>query len=85
MVRKEVSCRVTFNLSVIFFFYQPRNETATESTPSRRRRDTGNLVLVSVAIRALGLLVSAEWSNGSQVEEQTGMGHCQSILRAIFC
>ena len=43
---------------LLFFFNQPRNETATESTSSRRRRDTGNLVLVSIAIRVLGLLVS---------------------------
>jgi len=57
LVWNEVSCRFIFNLFVIFF-NQPRNETDTESTPSRRRRDTGNLVLVSIAIRVLGLLVS---------------------------
>ena len=47
-----------FLIYLLFFCNQPRNETATESTPSRRRRDTGNLVLVSIAIRVLGLLVS---------------------------
>ena len=65
-----------FLIYLLFFSNQPRNETATESTPSRRRRDTGNLVLVSIAIRVLGLLVSAEWSNGSQLEKQTEIGHC---------
>ncbi|XP_067022705.1 integrin alpha-9-like isoform X1 [Acropora muricata] len=33
------------NASVNPLKIKPRNETATESTPSRRRRDTGNLVL----------------------------------------
>ena len=47
-----------FLIYLLFFSNQPRNETASESTPSRRRRDTGNLVLVSIAIRVLGLLVS---------------------------
>ena len=47
-----------FLIYLLFFSNQPRNETATKSTPSRRRRDTENLVLVSIAICVLGLLVS---------------------------